>query len=112
MAKKKAEGGMKKVDAVREALKEGLEKPIDAVAFIKEKFNIEMTPQTFSTTKSQLKAKEAAGGKAPKAKATTAKVAGHDSMGGSPAELARSVKGLVEKFGAGAVQEMASVFEE
>ena len=103
---------MKKIDAVREALKKGLEKPIEAVAFIKEKFSIDMTPQAFSTTKSQLKAKEAAGGKSSKpgkAKGSL-KVEGHDSMGGSPAELARGVKDLVEKFGAGAVQDMALVF--
>ena len=113
MAKKKTEGGMKKVDAVKEAISAGMLKPLDGVNFVKEKFGIDITPQAFSTTKSQIKAKEGSGkqGKATKApKATTP--TGHDSMGGSPAELARSVKTLVEKFGAGAVQDMAGVFGE
>src|SRR3954468_20398166 len=61
MAKKK-NGGPTKADAVRQALKEGVESPQDGVAYVKEKFGLEITAQQFSTYKSIEKKKGNGGG--------------------------------------------------
>jgi hypothetical protein len=55
-----------KADATRAALKEGIEGPQEAVAFIRKRFGIEMAPQHFSAVKSQIKKREGSG--APKGK--------------------------------------------
>lgn len=52
--------------AAREAIAQGIESPDDAVAFIKQRFGIEMSKPHFSAVKSQLKKREAGGGAAPK----------------------------------------------
>ncbi len=57
---------MSKVDAVRAALAEGPESPEAATDFIRKRFGIEIGPQHFSATKSQLKRRE--GGGAPEGK--------------------------------------------
>src|SRR3954466_1753511 len=44
-----------KVEAVRAALDMGKDQPEDGIAFIKDRFGIEMSRQHFSTTKSKLK---------------------------------------------------------
>ena len=49
-----------KADAARAALKEGIEGPQEAVAFIRKRFGIEMAPQHFSAVKSQIKSARAA----------------------------------------------------
>jgi hypothetical protein len=55
--------------AAREAIAQGIESPEDAVAFIKQRFGIEMSKPHFSAVKSQLKKREASGGSAaPKAR--------------------------------------------
>ena len=62
MAKTKAAEGktpIKKTDAVRQALAEGVDNPTEAVAHIKKKFGLDITTQQFSTYKSNLKAKGA-----------------------------------------------------
>jgi hypothetical protein len=50
--------------AAREAIAQGIDSPEDAVAFIKQRFGIEMSKPHFSAVKSQLKKREAAGGSA------------------------------------------------
>src|SRR4051812_29269155 len=52
-----ATGGttMKKVDAVRAALADGVESPTEGVSYIKKTFGIVMTPQAFSTSKFQIR---------------------------------------------------------
>jgi hypothetical protein len=52
--------------AAREAIAQGIDSPEDAVAFIKQRFGIEMSKPHFSAVKSQLKKREASGA-APKA---------------------------------------------
>ncbi len=55
--------------AAREAIAQGIDSPEDAVAFIKQRFGIEMSKPHFSAVKSQLKKREASdGGAAPKAR--------------------------------------------
>jgi hypothetical protein len=51
---------MSKADAVRAALKAKQKKPVEGVAYIKEKFGIEVAPQMFSAYKSQFVARRAA----------------------------------------------------
>src|SRR5271168_2110181 len=64
---------IKKVEAVRRALADGAEKPEDGIAYIKTKFGIEMTNTQFSVTKSNLRKKEAEGGKKRGRKVRTSK---------------------------------------
>jgi hypothetical protein len=59
-------GTVKKAEAVRQALAAGHDSPPEAVAFIKQRFGIDMAKQHFSAVKSQLKKREAEGGGEPK----------------------------------------------
>jgi len=126
MAKKKAEEAQEaagtataekitKSEAVRRAVAEGVDKPTDAVAFIKERFGVEISAQHFSSIKSQ-EAKKAGkpgrrGRKPREAAAVVATPNGSRVGNRNPAELARQVKQLVESFGAEAVRDMTAVFE-
>jgi hypothetical protein len=108
-AKKKeaaGNGSMTKTDAVRAAMAEGVEKPQGACEWIKTKFDIDITPAHFSSYKSGFKKKN--GEAAPR---TRAAAAGPRVGNGSPVELARQVKKLVDTYGVAAVEEMATVFE-
>ncbi|MDB5312675.1 MAG: hypothetical protein JWO38_6877 [Gemmataceae bacterium] len=118
MAKKKAEteaaaeaeaGGEKinKTEAVRRALADGVDAPLEGVAYVKKQFDIDITPQMFSSYKSLARKKAGSGGR------TKAGPTGGSSSIGStnPADLARTIKALVEQHGANAVIEMARVFE-
>jgi hypothetical protein len=126
MAKKKPEDApetgeapkMKKSDAMREAIKRGIDKPQDASEFIKSEFGLDVTPQVFSSFKSISKKKggNSSGGKRrgrpPQAQvATGGGVGGGNGRSSSPAELARAVKTLVDAHGAEAIREMVGVFE-
>lgn len=102
MAKRKT-GGMSKMDAVRQALAEGKDKPQEGVAYIKEKFSIEIAPQMFSSYKGLLKKKGGTGNGRRRSSA-----AGRSN----PAELARQVKSLVAVYGAAAVSDMLAVFAD
>src|SRR4051794_8332648 len=104
MARKKAEAGqISKADAVRAALKEGYEKP-EGVAFIKDRYGIDMHNQMFSSYKSQEKARAAKKGAEPEGGSSTAgRPAGRGGSSvnnGKAAELARAVKQLIELYGA------------
>ncbi|SIO29397.1 hypothetical protein SAMN05444166_3559 [Singulisphaera sp. GP187] len=48
---------MKKVDAAKAAISEGIESPLSAVAYIAQRYGIDIKPQHFSAIKSQLKKK-------------------------------------------------------
>jgi hypothetical protein len=63
-----AAGGkaMSKAEAIRRALAAGFEGPQEGTAYIRKEFGIEVAPQHFSATKSQLKSRE--GSKKPKGK--------------------------------------------
>src|SRR3954462_12164248 len=47
-----------KADAARAAIRQGIESPQEASAYIMQQFGIEMAPQHFSAVKSQLRKKE------------------------------------------------------
>lgn len=51
--------GMTKTEAIRRALAAGHEGPQEGTAYIRREFGIEIAPQHFSATKSQLKSREA-----------------------------------------------------
>jgi len=108
---------MKKSDAMREAIKRGIDKPQAASEFIKSEFGLDVTPQVFSSFKSISKKKggNSSGkrrGRPPQAQvATTSGVGNGNGRSSSPAELARAVKSLVDAHGAEAVKEMVGVFE-
>jgi hypothetical protein len=109
-------GGVKKVDAVRAALAEGFTEPDDAVAFIKQRFGIDLPKPQFSSYKSQEKSKKRAGQSGMNARgvrfraATATPAASAASDIGIVADLA-AVKRLVEKLGAGPVRDMVGLFE-
>jgi hypothetical protein len=119
MAKKKADGQPTKADAVREALKEGVDSPQDGAAYVKQKFRLDITPQQFSTYKSIEKKKANGGGTGvgngrrgggrPKADRPANGAASKGT--GNAADLARQVKSLVDAYGAGQVKSMVEVFE-
>lgn len=107
---KAAAKDMSKADAVRAALAAGYDKPKEGVAYIKEKFGMEVTTGTFSVTKSQDAKKaggegEGDGKKTPTPPAPT----GHDSMGGSPAALLRQVKELADRHGGDEIREILAI---
>lgn len=93
-------GSMTKVDAVRAALRAGVEKPLEAATWIQEKFGIEIAPQMFSSYKSQL------------AKKTDGSAShGASSKGGSISlEAAEQVRDLVKQHGAETVKKLAEFF--
>src|SRR5262249_4903708 len=71
-------GGMSKTEAARRALEAGKEKPKDAVEYIKKEFDVDLTPQHFSSIKTQLKKKQATtGGKGRKASTRSHAVEGY-----------------------------------
>lgn len=73
--------GMSKTEAIRRALAAGHEGPQEGTAYIRREFGIEIAPQHFSATKSQLKSREAAKkgkpGRKPKAAAPSQGVEGY-----------------------------------
>lgn len=111
MARKKADGKMTKADAVRAAIADGADSPADGVAYIKSKFGIDITPQHFSSYKSQQRAKA---GKAPgrRGRKPGAVAVPRATANGNPADLARQIKGLIGQYGAVAVNEMVAVFAD
>ena len=126
---------MSKMDAVRAAIRGGAAMPQAGAAHVKERYGIDISPNVFSSHKTKVmrelaaeagspppeppKQADAVGQDAPKAaapkaeaKPATPKAAPKPPAdSGSPADLARQVKQLVEKYGAGSVREMADVFE-
>ena len=97
-----------KSEAVRRAVAEGVDKPQEGSAFIKEKFGLQVTPQHFSTYKSQQKAKEGkgSGGRSKRLKE-------HERGNGFvPTELMRQMIVLVEEYGKAEVAEALSAFED
>jgi hypothetical protein len=122
MAKKTeevAEGTVSKMEAVRQTLAAGIEKPQEAVTHIKEKFGLEVPTAIFSSYKSAINAKKGTtpGKRGRKAKSVSSisgearnSALSHGSSAGNGIHLAKDVKSLVEKYGAEAVKGMADVF--
>jgi hypothetical protein len=117
MAKAKAAEGkepIKKTDAVRQALAEGVDNPTEAVAHIKKKFGIDITTQQFSTYKSNLKAKRAgsSGGKRAGRRSGTEIGNGRTGRGAlDVVDAAAAVKDLCSQIGADKVKRLAGLFE-
>lgn len=100
-------------EAVRRTLAEGIEKPIEAVAHMKEKYGVDMKPQVFSSYKST-EQKRAAGGQNPVSsrpgRPRTYTRPAAPIGGSSPAEAAESVRDLVERYGPDEVKKLADLF--
>ena len=119
MAKKSeaGNGSMTKADAVRAAVAEGKLKPQDACAWIKEKFDIEITPAHFSSYKSQEAKKSGTPGRPGRKPREVAAVAapasnGHPVATGGAVDLAKQLKGLVTRYGADEVSGMLAVLRD
>lgn len=102
-----------KTEAVRRAIAEGHDMPIDGSNYIKDRFGLSVPPPLFSTTKSQLKKKGAIGGngrrKGGRRKAAAAPVETVPTSSPGLVETARAVtaiQGLVRRFGKAAVRQL------
>jgi len=121
MAKKKAEDEapaaapaekITKSEAVRRAIAEGVDKPQEAVAFIKERYGVDISAQHFSSIKSQEAKKTGKPGRrSRKPREAVSTPSGSRVGNGNPVELARQIKKLVDVYGVSSVREMTSVFE-
>jgi hypothetical protein len=117
MAKAKAAQGkepMKKTNAVRQALADGVDNPTEAVAHIKKEFGIDITTQQFSTYKSNLKAK----GAGSSARKRSDKRSGTEIGNGRTTrgeidvvDAVTAVKELCGQIGADKVKRLAGLFE-
>src|SRR4051812_28932652 len=103
-------GKITKTEAVRLALDAGKDKPIDGVNWIKAEHGIDITPQQFSTVKSNLKAK---GGNGTGARKPSKPLGGGPVGNGfvGAAEAAAAVKELCNQIGAEQVKKLAGLFE-
>src|SRR3954469_26026547 len=111
MAKKK-NGGPTKADAVRQALKEGVESPQDGVAYVKEKFGLEITAQQFSTYKS-IERKKANGSNGVGSRKAPARRSGRlpvpAPITGSISDDLTALKEMVKRYGADEVISLVSL---
>jgi hypothetical protein len=110
--------------AVQQALAAGMDSPADGVKFVKDKFDIQLNNQSFSTIKSQIKKAgdtvKSAGKRGRPAGSVNASANGAvahkpasaltTTGGTNPAALAMAVKELVAAHGAETVKAMADVF--
>jgi hypothetical protein len=99
-----------KTEMIKRALAAGQNKPTAGVQWIKDNFGEVISTNLFSTTRYQLSKK----GK-PKAVKAAPQATGYNhrpTSPSNPAELARSVKTLVDSFGVEAVSDMLSVFAD
>jgi hypothetical protein len=107
-----------KTEAVKRALADGVDKPVEGVEYVRSKFGIEMTNQGFSTAKFQLGKKAgkpaARRGRAPRAMVAPTAARSHQTVrtgkSASASELARQIKALVDAYGAAEVKGMVAVF--
>ena len=102
---------MTKADAVRAAITDGADNPTEGAAYIKAMFHLDITPQQFSTYKSQQKAK--AGKPAARRGRQPGTVVGTSSMANGSIGLAlqvEAIKTLVEQLGVEQVVSIARLF--
>lgn len=110
---------MTKTEAIRRALAAGHEGPQDGTAYIRREFGIEVAPQHFSATKSQLKSREGSKkgkpGRKPREAAGPAESRPAASQaapaGGDMIDDLAAVKHLVQKLGADQVRKIVGLFE-
>jgi hypothetical protein len=104
---------MTKSDAVRAALAQGVDKPEEGVAFIRDRFGLEVTNAQFSTYKSLARAKGKVGRKGARKGHGVGATPKHHTVGNGLVEVddLEAVKGLVAKIGADQVKRIAGLFE-
>ena len=107
-----AEGTVSKMEAVRQTLAAGIDKPQDGVDHIKEKFGLDVPTAIFSSYKSAINSKKSKRGRNGKAGASGVEVSSKGSFNANGIQLAQEVKALVGKYGAEAVKGMADVFAD
>lgn len=123
------DGEISNVEAVRQAIAAGVEKPADGVLWIKTRYGIEMNAQAFSTNKSNiLKKQEETSAttrvtktvtatpptktiQAPAMRAATANGVTNGTSAAFDLELARQIKQLVAAHGAEKVKGLVDLFE-
>jgi hypothetical protein len=111
-----SEKTISKSDAARAAIDQGIENPTKASEFVLKRYGIEMTPQHFSTVKSQYK-KATENGPAPKGKpGRKPKAAGMVTNaiangGGDMLDDLTAVKHLVKRLGVEQVRKIVGLFE-
>jgi len=91
----------------------GVTMPVKGVAYIKEKFGLNLKPQQFSNYKNYMRTQQ---GKKPRHKAKPATVTApvppkpQPKTTGSPLEAARQVKELVDSYGPDVVRGLVDLF--
>jgi hypothetical protein len=114
------EKGMNKSQAARAAVDAGYEKPVEAVAYIKRKFGIDMNPQHFSSIKSnyrkaQGEAKPAKKAEPPAPRKRSDAVEGYvapppkQADGGDLLDTLEALKPLIAQHGAERVKQMVDL---
>lgn len=101
------EGTVTKAEAVRTALADGFETPAEGVAYIRDKFGLDVPNQMFSSYKAAAKKKDAGGSKGVRV--------GRPGRNGKPSdaavlEVAGQVKTLVDKHGYPTVRACLDLF--
>jgi hypothetical protein len=112
-----AEKPLTKADAARAALSAGLESPLQAVAYIKDRFGIDMDPQHFSAVKSTLKKKEGRPPGKPGRKPKSAGVEGYLAPprrqppvgGGDLIDSLEALKPLIAQYGSAKVKRLVDL---
>jgi len=103
-------------EAVRQALAAGATHPAAGVRYVKDTFDIQLTNQSFSTLKSQLKkAAEITGmslDRPPVSFSGPVVRVVEMRKATNPADLAATIKALVRQHGAEVVKQMVDVFAE
>lgn len=107
---------MSKTDAVRTSIRDGVEAPLAAVAYIKKSFGIDITPQHFSAVKSMLRKKARESGKAKGGKSKSS-IEGFfappsnksGKHGGDILQAMEAMKPLVATYGVEKVKRLAEL---
>lgn len=106
---------MTKTDAIREALKAGVTKPTEVVAYIKKAHNMDVTPGMVSTTKSLDNKRSEKATDAPRkvgrpaGAGQSAKLTKPAPKTGSVADDLTALSELVKKYGVGEVTKLAQL---
>jgi hypothetical protein len=108
MAKKKG-AGPTKVDAVREALKEGVGSPQIGAAYVKQKFALGVTRNNSART-NRSRRRRAPPAARPRPSARSGK--GTPYASADPVQLALKVKQLVRTYGPPAVSDMLAILTD
>ena len=111
---------IKKADAVRAALAEGIDSPDEGIAFIRKRYGIEMGKQMWSSYKSQEKTRQAkaAGGEKPRLGRPPLRQLSSESPASTPpqghapnvVQSIESIKDLVDTLGVEQVVAIAKLF--